>query len=72
MKRHSYIPADMWYSLPNICIIVASLLRDFKIELLSTEAEELLEWEGRGLPLTAEFVLLHFILFSDGENDLSV
>lgn len=43
MKGHSHIPADMWYNLPNICIIVSSLLQDFKIEFLSTEAEDLLE-----------------------------
>lgn len=68
MKEHSYIPTGLWHSLPNMCIIV-SLLQDFKIEFLSIEAEELIEWGGGGLPQTAGFVLLHFILLSDGEND---
>jgi hypothetical protein len=65
MKEHSYIPADMWYSLPNICIVVSSLLQDLKIGFLSTKAEELIERGNRRLPLAAGFVLLCLFLLND-------
>lgn len=57
-------------SLSNLCIIVSSVLQDLSIEFLSTKAEEHTDAEVEGCHYF--WIVLHFILLSDGENDLTL
>lgn len=65
MKEHSYIPAGLWHSLPNMCII--AFATRFQNWVSVNWGRRTYEWGGRGLPQTAGFVL-RFILLSDGGN----